>query len=78
MTSQDDARGQLQQVADDIERLRHELDDAIARRYTVVEAARAAGITWREAATTLKMTETGLMKTQTATRERLSAEGATD
>jgi len=47
----------------------------IARRYDVVESARAAGITWREAATTLKMTETGLMKTQTATRERLRAEG---
>lgn len=70
MTSQDDARGQLQQVADDIERLRQELDAAIARRYDVVEAARAAGITWREAANTLKMTETGLMKTQRATQER--------
>lgn len=70
MTSLNDAREQLRQVADDIERLRQELDAAIARRYGVVEAARAAGITWREAATTLKMTETGLMKTQRATQER--------
>lgn len=78
MTSHDDARGQLQRVADDIERLRQDLDVAIARRYDAVEAARAAGITWREAATTLKMTETGLMKTQTATRERRRVEGIAD
>ncbi len=70
MTSQDEARDQLQHVADDIARLRQELDDAIARRYDAVETARAAGITWREAATILKMTETGLMKTQTATKAR--------
>lgn len=70
MTSQDEARDQLQHVADDIARLREELDDAIARRYDAVETARAAGITWREAATILKMTETGLMKTQTATKAR--------
>lgn len=70
MTSQDEARDQLQDVADDIARLRQELDDAIARRYDAVETARAAGITWREAATILKMTETGLMKTQTATKAR--------
>lgn len=70
MTSQDEARDQLQHVADDIARLRQELDDAIARRYGAVETARAAGITWREAATILKMTETGLMKTQTATKTR--------
>lgn len=70
MTSQDEARNQLQHVADDIARLRQELDDAIARRYDAVETARAAGLTWREAATILKMTETGLMKTQTATKAR--------
>lgn len=70
MTSQDEARDQLQHVADDIARLRQELDDAIARRYDVVETARAAGITWREAATILKMTDTGLMKTQAATKAR--------
>lgn len=70
MTSQDEARDQLQHVADDIARLRQELDDAIARRYDAVETARAAGMTWREAATILKMTETGLMKTQTATKAR--------
>lgn len=70
MTSQDEARDELQHVADDIARLRQELDDAIARRYDAVETARAAGITWREAATILKMTETGLMKTQTATKAR--------
>ncbi len=70
MTSQDEARDQLQHVADDIARLRQELDDAIARRYDAVETARAAGLTWREAATILKMTETGLMKTQTATKAR--------
>lgn len=70
MTSQDEARDQLQHVADDIARLRQELDDAIARRYDTVETARAAGLTWREAATILKMTETGLIKTQTATKAR--------
>lgn len=70
MTSQDEARDQLQHVADDIARLRQELDDAIARRFDAVETARAAGMTWREAATILKMTETGLMKTQTATKAR--------
>lgn len=70
MTSQDEARDQLQHVADDIARLRQELADAIARRYDAMETARAAGITWREAATILKMTETGLMKTQTATKAR--------
>ncbi|MBT1585790.1 hypothetical protein [Curtobacterium flaccumfaciens] len=69
MTSQDEARDQLQQVAADIERLRSELDDAISQRYDIVEAARAAGITWREAATILKMTETGLMKTQGTTKK---------
>lgn len=69
MTPQDEARDQLQQVAADIERLRSELDDAISRRYDIVEAARAAGITWREAAAILKMTETGLMKTQGATKK---------
>lgn len=70
MTSQDDARDQLKDIANDIERLRKELDAVISRRYDAVEAARAAGITWREAATILKMTETGLMKTQAATRGR--------
>ncbi|TCK58272.1 hypothetical protein [Curtobacterium sp. PhB136] len=70
MTPQDDARDQLKDIANDIERLRQELDAAISRRYDAVEAARAAGITWREAATILKMTETGLMKTQAATRGR--------
>lgn len=41
MTSHDDARGQLQRVADDIERIRQDLDAALARRYDTVDTAQA-------------------------------------
>jgi hypothetical protein len=70
MDSREEARAELQQVADEVARLRSELDAAIATRFDVVERARAAGITWRDAALILGMTETGLMKTQQATRGR--------
>jgi len=70
MDSREEARAELQQVADEVARLRAELDAAIATRFDVVERARAAGVTWRDAALILGMTETGLMKTQQATRGR--------
>lgn len=44
------------------------------RRFEVVERARAAGMTWREAAETLHMTQNGLIKTQQAMRDRGSNE----
>lgn len=70
MDSREEARAELQQVANEVVRLRSELDAAIATRFDVVERARAAGVTWRDAALILGMTETGLMKTQQATRGR--------
>lgn len=73
MDSRGKARAELQQVAEEVARIRSDLDAAIANRFDVVERARAAGVTWRDAALILGMTETGLMKTQQATRARLGS-----
>ena len=67
-------------MAENLEPLRKELR-AIAveyekvqklneRRFDVVERAREAGMTWREAAEILHMTQNGLIKTQQAMRGR--------
>ncbi len=59
-------RRQITEVGEEIART----DDLLEKRGWLVEEARAAGLTYREVASLLGMTETGLRKTQKAFRAR--------
>lgn len=59
-------RRQITEVGKEIART----DELLEKRGRLVEEARAAGLTYREVALLLGMTETGLRKTQKAFRAR--------
>ena len=59
-------RRQITEVGEEIART----DELLEKRGRLVEEARAAGMTYREVAQLLGMTETGLRKTQKAFRAR--------
>lgn len=59
-------RRQITEVGEEIART----DELLEKRGRLVEEARAAGLTYREVALLLGMTETGLRKTQKAFRAR--------
>ncbi len=59
-------RRQITEVGEEIART----DELLEKRGRLVEEARAAGLTYREVASLLGMTETGLRKTQKAFRAR--------
>lgn len=64
--SMDDIRRRISHVGAEIART----DELLEQRGHLVEEARAAGMTYREVAQLLGMTETGLRKTQKAFRAR--------
>lgn len=66
MANIDEIRREISQVGVAISRT----DELLERRGHLVEEARAAGMTYREVAQLLGMTETGLRKTQKAFRAR--------
>ena len=70
------AKADTDSLREEVRVIGHELaraDELLDRRGELVEQARAAGMTWRDIADLLGMTEGGLYKTQTAYRARVQS-----
>lgn len=67
-------RQQLRELGATMRAKSEQLDDLMTKRTELVKQAKDAGMSWREAAQLLDMTEHGLIKTQ---RTRLGQTGQT-